>query len=100
VARNLPLDDATQARADVELMQSLAATHAMFGRIERAISFLHLGLWVIPRDPETLRLLAVLSYRMARYEDAHRAILDFEQSGEDLPEDLTLIRLRLAGNRR
>lgn len=95
-----PRDEIAQARADVELMQSLAAVHAMFGRVERAISFLHLGLWVIPHDPETLRLLAVLYYRLTRYDEAYDAILAYEKSGQELPEDLTLIRLRLAGTRR
>lgn len=89
-------DVISQAQADVELLQSLAATHAMFGRLERGLSFLDLALWVVPGDAETLRLMAVLYYRLGHHARAEAAIRAFERSDPALPADLSLIRIRLA----
>ncbi|MEP3847599.1 MAG: hypothetical protein ABJM43_19820 [Paracoccaceae bacterium] len=80
--------------ADVEMLQSLAAVSAMFGRTERAISLLHLALWIAPRNAETIRLMAVFYYNDGRHEQTATLIRLFEMTGTPLPEDLALIKLR------
>ncbi|MEM9786009.1 MAG: hypothetical protein AAF801_05870 [Pseudomonadota bacterium] len=80
--------------SDVGLLQSLAAIHSLFGRIERAINLLHLALWICPRDPETLRLMAVLCYRDGRLDASTEYIDAYEETGVPMPNDLTLIKMR------
>ncbi len=89
-------DPKSLTAADVDLLLSLAASHAMFGRLERAISFLCLALWLSPRHEETLRLLAVLAYRQGDHRRCIATIRVFEQNGSPVPEELLLIKRRLA----
>jgi Flp pilus assembly protein TadD len=79
---------------DVALLQSLAAIHFTFGRIERAINLLYLALWILPRDPETMRLMAIFCYRDGRFKYAASFVRAYELTGAPLPHDMTIIKQR------
>lgn len=91
---SIPPSKADQKMHDLAMLQSLASVNAMFGRMERAIDMLHLALWLAPRDPETMRLMAVFCYNDGRFEQAASLVSAYEATGKPMPKDLALIKLR------
>lgn len=84
-----------KSKGDIALLNALASAHVLFGRLDQAISLLHLAVAINSEDLRTLELLAVVAIRLNQNALAQIAADRFVALSETESVSINIVRQRL-----